>query len=164
MPLKCFNCGKSYKNYKGLKIHQASCKAKPSTQKVWGKKGKRKRADGTLSPVESEFLKAWEKVYPHIMPKQEYRFHEERRWRFDFAWPIQKVAVEIQGFEQYHTSYEEVFKDYEKYNAATERSWSIFFFMSKHLKEHKMQTIQTVHKMLRKRDPHKRMLLTRSDR
>lgn len=28
---------------------------------------------------------------------QEHRFHSERRWRFDFAWPPAKVAIEIQG-------------------------------------------------------------------
>ena len=28
---------------------------------------------------------------------QEYRFHPRRQWRFDFAWPAQKVAVEVEG-------------------------------------------------------------------
>lgn len=27
----------------------------------------------------------------------EYRFHPTRRWRFDFAWPDYKLAVEIDG-------------------------------------------------------------------
>ncbi len=30
-------------------------------------------------------------------PAREYRFHRERRWRFDFAWPDYKVAVEVEG-------------------------------------------------------------------
>lgn len=30
-------------------------------------------------------------------PEKEYRFHPERRWRFDRAWPKQKVAVELEG-------------------------------------------------------------------
>lgn len=31
--------------------------------------------------------------------EREYRFHPTRRWRFDFAWPLesQKLAVEIEG-------------------------------------------------------------------
>lgn len=29
--------------------------------------------------------------------KREHRFHPTRRWRFDFAWPGRKVAVEIDG-------------------------------------------------------------------
>lgn len=28
---------------------------------------------------------------------REHRFHPVRRWRFDFAWPDHKVAVEIEG-------------------------------------------------------------------
>lgn len=28
---------------------------------------------------------------------REYQFHPHRRWRFDFAWPEQKVAVEVEG-------------------------------------------------------------------
>ena len=30
-------------------------------------------------------------------PKKEFRFHPKRRWRFDFAWPDEKFAVEIEG-------------------------------------------------------------------
>lgn len=31
------------------------------------------------------------------LPIREYRFHPERRWRFDLAWPIPRVAVEVDG-------------------------------------------------------------------
>ena len=30
-------------------------------------------------------------------PVAEFRFHATRRWRFDFAWPNLKLAVEIDG-------------------------------------------------------------------
>lgn len=30
-------------------------------------------------------------------PVREYRFHEKRRFRFDFAWPELKIAVEVDG-------------------------------------------------------------------
>ena len=30
-------------------------------------------------------------------PVRELKFHETRKWRFDFAWPLQKVAVEVEG-------------------------------------------------------------------
>jgi very-short-patch-repair endonuclease len=30
-------------------------------------------------------------------PKREYRFHKIRKFLFDFAWPIMKIAVEIEG-------------------------------------------------------------------
>lgn len=32
-----------------------------------------------------------------LTPEREYIFHHKRRWRFDFAWPAQKIAVEIEG-------------------------------------------------------------------
>lgn len=31
------------------------------------------------------------------IPAREYYFYEGRRWRFDFAWPEEKVAVEVEG-------------------------------------------------------------------
>jgi very-short-patch-repair endonuclease len=30
-------------------------------------------------------------------PEREYRFHHKRRFRFDFAWPDMKIAVEVDG-------------------------------------------------------------------
>ena len=33
-------------------------------------------------------------------PAQEYRFHATRRWRFDFAWPAAKVAVDAMRVTQ----------------------------------------------------------------
>ena len=30
-------------------------------------------------------------------PVTEYRFHPERRWRADFAWPEKKLLVEVDG-------------------------------------------------------------------
>ena len=30
-------------------------------------------------------------------PEEEFRFHPERKWRFDFAYPDQKIAIECEG-------------------------------------------------------------------
>ena len=30
-------------------------------------------------------------------PQAEYRFHPERKWRIDWAWPDQKVGLEVDG-------------------------------------------------------------------
>lgn len=30
-------------------------------------------------------------------PEKEYRFHPERQWRFDYAWPDYRVAFEREG-------------------------------------------------------------------
>lgn len=31
------------------------------------------------------------------VPMTEFRFHPTRKWRFDYAWPLFKVALEIEG-------------------------------------------------------------------
>jgi very-short-patch-repair endonuclease len=30
-------------------------------------------------------------------PEREFRFHEERMWRFDFAYPAMNIAIEVEG-------------------------------------------------------------------
>lgn len=32
-----------------------------------------------------------------LVPEVEYRFHPTRQWRFDYAWPGMKVALEVEG-------------------------------------------------------------------
>lgn len=58
----------------------------------------------------------------------EYRFHPERRWRFDFADPKRKVAIEIEGgLWNYgrHNRPEGYMKDLEKYNQAALMGWKV---------------------------------------
>lgn len=38
-----------------------------------------------------------ESTIVHLCTFREWRFHPVRMWRFDFAWPDQKVALEIDG-------------------------------------------------------------------
>jgi very-short-patch-repair endonuclease len=48
------------------------------------------------SDLEIDF--AWQlKVAKVTGWETEHRFHPTRRWRFDFAWPEKKIAVEIDG-------------------------------------------------------------------
>ena len=35
-------------------------------------------------------------------PEREYRFHPERQWRLDFAWPASLFAVEVEGLVPAH--------------------------------------------------------------
>lgn len=63
-------------------------------------------------------------------PVPEYRFHPTRKWRIDFAWPDQKVALEIEGgvFMKgggRHSRGAGFRKDIEKYNAAAALGWRI---------------------------------------
>ncbi len=67
-------------------------------------------------------------------PEQEWRFHETRRWRFDFAWPhlIPPLAIEVEGGtwtrKSRHTTGKGFEKDAEKYNAAVLLNWRVLRF------------------------------------
>ena len=62
-------------------------------------------------------------------PVAEYKFHSKRRWRFDFAWPLEKVAVEIEGLTREggrHQRPEGFRGDCEKYEAALLAGWRVY--------------------------------------
>lgn len=59
---------------------------------------------------------------------KEYRFHPVRLWRFDYAIPEHKVALEVEGgvwTGGRHTSSTGFLKDMEKYNEATRLGWRV---------------------------------------
>ena len=61
-------------------------------------------------------------------PEREHRFDAERRWRFDFAWPSLKVAVEIEGgvwVRGRHVRPVGYLSDIEKYNRAVVLGWRV---------------------------------------
>lgn len=60
---------------------------------------------------------------------KEYWFHPKRRWRFDYAIPSHKIAVEVEGgvwTGGRHTSPKGFLGDIEKYNSATLLGWRVF--------------------------------------
>lgn len=63
-------------------------------------------------------------------PEQEYKFALSREWRFDFAWPLMRIAVEIEGGNRTgaHMRHHGFRKDIEKYNNATKLGWRVFRF------------------------------------
>ena len=65
------------------------------------------------------------------MPEREYRFHDTRRWRFDFAYPSHMVGIECEGGTWAggrHTRGSGFEKDCEKYNAAAGLGWAVLRF------------------------------------
>ena len=59
----------------------------------------------------------------------EFKFHDTRRWRFDYCWPHAKVALECDGgvwTGGRHTSGSGFTKDMEKFNEAGLLGWRIF--------------------------------------
>ena len=61
-------------------------------------------------------------------PETEYRFDAVRKWRFDFAWPADFVAVEVQGgiyTGGRECAVRELSRDMEKINAAQLLGWIV---------------------------------------
>jgi len=65
-------------------------------------------------------------------PHREYKFHPTRKWRFDIAWPKQKVAVECHGniWAGRHTRGIGYSNDREKANEAQLAGWILLEFTS----------------------------------
>lgn len=60
---------------------------------------------------------------------KEFKFHPIRKWRFDYAIPDHKIALEVEGgvwTGGRHTSSVGFMKDMEKYNTATLMGWRVF--------------------------------------
>ena len=70
---------------------------------------------------------------------REYMFAPPRRFRGDFAWPAQKLIVEVQGGiwargKAAHSSGAGVSRDAEKLNTATLAGWRVLQVTSDHIK------------------------------
>jgi very-short-patch-repair endonuclease len=62
---------------------------------------------------------------------KEHKFYEGRKWRFDYAIPEFKIAIEIEGgvwTMGRHTRPQGFLKDMEKYNTATCMGWKLLRF------------------------------------
>lgn len=68
------------------------------------------------------------------IPVAEYRFDDrvtmrtQRRWRFDWAWPDRKVALEVNGgvfMQGKHSRGIGQLKDFEKWSEAATQGWRI---------------------------------------
>lgn len=82
-------------------------------------------------------------------PVKEFQFHETRKWRFDFAWPEEKLALEIEGgvwTRGRHTRGQGFINDLEKYNTATMMGWRILRITPDQLL--KLTTIEYITKSL----------------
>lgn len=68
----------------------------------------------------------------------EYRFHQTRKWRFDVAWPSERVAVEIEGGAYVagrHSRGAGFEADIEKYAEAACLGWTVLRALPKHVRD-----------------------------
>ena len=77
----------------------------------------------SLSPLEGELYNL-----TGLEAKREYRVHPTREWRFDFAIPAVRVAIEVEGGVWNggrHFRPEGYLRDMEKYNEAAACGWLV---------------------------------------
>lgn len=70
-------------------------------------------------------------------PEREYKFHATRRFRFDFAYPDKKLAIEAEGGtwgKSRHTTGTGYAADCEKYNLAILAGWRVLRCTGDHIK------------------------------
>lgn len=87
----------------------------------------RKRTKKPTPPLRDMFTALVESEL-HTQCVKEYRFHPVRQWRFDYALPMQKVALEVEGgvwTQGRHTRPQGFLGDIEKYNTATVMGWRV---------------------------------------
>ena len=62
------------------------------------------------------------------VPVTEFRFHLDRRWRFDYAWILPMVALEVEGgvwTGGRHSRGKRMIADMQKYNTAACMAWKV---------------------------------------
>ena len=83
-------------------------------------------------------------------PEREYRFAPPRRYRADFAYPEQKILIEVEGgtwTNGAHVRGGHYQSDCEKYNLATLKGYRVLRFTSNMIKDGTaLQTIEQVYK------------------
>ena len=112
-----------------------------------------------FSTRELQFARIWQAVDTRNKQpfEREHRFDAGRMWRFDFAWPSAKVAVEIEGGtfsrgKTRHTSSTGHQSDCEKYNAAAIAGWCVLKYTAKDLDQRPVQVCREVISVIESRE------------
>ena len=90
-----------------------------------------------MSDLEASFDYYW-RVLQGPDLEREYRFDVQRKWRFDRAFSLARVAVELDGGTHNggrHVRGDGYAKDCEKLNAATALGWAVFRLTSDMLRD-----------------------------
>ena len=83
--------------------------------------------------------------------EREYKFHATRKWRFDFAWPYLKIAVECDGGQwlksggRHNTD-----KDREKLNNAVLDGWLVLRFSGNQIDKNPYDCVNLVRDLINK--------------
>jgi hypothetical protein len=106
-----------------------------------------------MSALEDQFLKQWQAINPSLILEREYsaidaweadylgrysRSKHSKRYRLDFAHPLSRTGIEIQGAvysRGRHVTGSGYERDCRKYNLAYTSSWTIFLLSASMAKD-----------------------------
>lgn len=106
-----------------------------------------------LSSLERTFQTYWNMLSAeqYADPVRELRFIPPRRFKFDLAWPDQKVAVELEGGVYSggrHTRGKGFETDCEKYNLAILNGWYVLRYTTNMLKNDPVSAINQIQHLI----------------
>lgn len=108
--------------------------------------------ESKLTTLESDFYQLWKRLSKCKEPiEHDYRFHDVRKFRFDFAFPEKRVAVEMEGgvfTKGGHTRGLHYSSDCEKYNLATCEGWKVLRYTALNLRENPVGVVEQVRSLL----------------
>ena len=103
-----------------------------------------------MSELEDVFLSLWRRHGRGPAPVRELQFAKSlgRRFRWDFAWPEQLVAVEVQGGiwtrGRHSRGGKAQIAESDKMNIAALLGWRVLFLTTEHLTKSPLQSIKLV--------------------
>jgi hypothetical protein len=87
-------------------------------------------------------------------PTPEFYFAKPRKWRFDYAWPAEKVALEVQGgiwTGGRHSRGAALLKEWEKLNTAAAKGWRLLYCQPADLTS--LETMRAIKEALQPNQP-----------
>ena len=107
-----------------------------------------------FSELEQMFATLWRQLDgPELVPW--YKFHDTRKWEFDFAEPNTLVAIELEGgvySNGRHVRPAGFIEDCKKYNAATADGWALFRFTPDMLRDDPITNLTPVMDVIKYRN------------
>ena len=78
------------------------------------------------------------RAYKIYVFKEQYKFHPDRQWKIDFAYPSKRLGIEIDGGifgkKSGHNTGVGILRKMEKMNAAQRLGWRVFTFSGDQVK------------------------------
>ena len=99
--------------------------------------------------IDERTFRSWCAIQGFPRPEPEYRILSDRKFRWDWAWPDKRVALEIQGGVWVHGKHGRgsgIVKDHEKMNLAVVAGWRVLQVQPKNLMT--TQTAQWIRALL----------------